>query len=120
MTWTPPVPEVVMIAGGVGVTPFRSMLRDAKERKLSLTTTLLHVANNAFLYGDELQNLANEYLTTNRQLLNKTLGDIASRKPNAHYYIAGSPHFVATVANELTYKGITRMESDEFKGLPID
>jgi ferredoxin-NADP reductase len=45
MTWPPPVPEAVMIAGGVGVTPFRSMLVDARERELPIAATLIQVSS---------------------------------------------------------------------------
>lgn len=117
MTWPAPVADVVMIAGGVGVTPFRSMLLDAREQNSSIRTTLVQVASGEFLYANELKDFAGEHLTIRRPQLLETLEKITSEHPDAHYYIAGSADFVNAVTSELTGKGITRIESDEFKGL---
>jgi len=117
MTWPPIVPEVVMIAGGVGVTPFRSMLRDARARSLKLSTTLIHVARSEFLYREELDTLSDEYISTERGGFSDELKNVMQKKPNAHYYIAGSPDFVTVIQTELEEKGIIRIESDIFKGL---
>lgn len=117
MTWPPLVSDVVMIAGGVGVTPFRSMILDAHERTLPITIALVHVSSSEFLYADALRDLVHEYVTINRSLLTGTIELMATEHPNAHYYVAGSENFVVAVSNELTAHGITRIESDEFKGL---
>jgi ferredoxin-NADP reductase len=117
MTWPPPTNDVVMIAGGVGVTPFRSMLLDARERALPVTATLIHAASGPFLYESALRGLVREYVPIRRQLLAETLARVAGEHPDAHYYIAGSNDFVAAVAGELARHGIERIESDEFKGL---
>jgi ferredoxin-NADP reductase len=120
MTWPPPVDDVVMIAGGVGVTPFRSMLVDARARGLAIRTTLVQVSSDSFLYADELRRLAHEHLTIGRSLIADTLTHLVAERPGAHYYLAGSSGFVTTIAQELSKKGITRIESDEFKGLESD
>lgn len=117
LTWPSPVSDIVMIAGGVGVTPFRSMLRDARSRNLVISATLLHVAREEYLYTEELKGLTDEYLTIRRPLLVETLASVAFAHPDAHYYIAGSANFVETVASELSNRGVSKVESDEFKGL---
>jgi ferredoxin-NADP reductase len=117
MTWPPPTSDVVMIAGGVGVTPFRSMLLDARDKNLSVATTLVQVASAEYMYADELKSLVQEHVTIHRGDLADTLARVTSEHSGAHYYLAGSSTFVQAVAATLSSKGITRIESDEFKGL---
>ncbi len=119
MTWPPPsVSAVVMIAGGVGVTPFRSMLRDRAFRVTPLSATLLHVGRTpTLLYEKEISGLADTYERLSRGSLPDALARAAREKPDAHYYLAGSPGFVASVKDMLAALGITRVELDEFKGL---
>ena len=118
MTWPQTAGACVMIGGGIGITPFRSMLRDRKQNNLPCTTTVLHVANDVFLYVDELRELATEYKTTNRAGLEEALNTITSAQPEAHYYVAGSLGFVDAVTIELMQRGVTHVETDVFKGLP--
>jgi ferredoxin-NADP reductase len=108
--------EVIMIAGGVGITPFRSMLRDRKEKKMPLQSTVIHASGSDFLYADEIHSLADEYLQTNRQEFIQSVLDAADSKKDAHYYVAGSPAFVESALAALSRKGISA-ESDPFKGL---
>lgn len=120
ITWPAPESDIVMIAGGVGITPFRSMMRDAKEKGFAITSTLVHVASSAHLYGDEMQGLVGEYKAIGRAELVDTLAQVASAHPDAHYYVAGSKGFIEVVMAELGAKGITKIESDEFKGLETE
>jgi ferredoxin-NADP reductase len=117
MTWPVSVSHTVMIGGGIGVTPFRSMLRDRAQKNMKGTTTVLHVASKSFLYGDELSELATEYKTTSRKGLLTELEFITATYPEAHYYVAGSLGFVDIIDAELRKNGLTRIETDVFKGL---
>ncbi len=117
LTWPAPVSDVVMIAGGVGVTPFRSMLRDAKYQGLAHTMTLVHVASGEHLYADEMRGLAGEYVAIGRPELKETLDRITSAHKDAHYYVAGSVGFIVALVAELDARGIARIETDIFKGL---
>jgi ferredoxin-NADP reductase len=117
MTWPPTTREVVMIGGGIGVTPFRSMLQDAEHKSLSIESTLLHVSRDSYLYEAELGELAHTYTQIGRMELIENLRALSEEKPAAQYYVAGSPQFVTTVMEELGGMGITNIESDPFKGL---
>ncbi len=118
MTWPPvDVSKVVMIAGGIGVTPFRSMLRDQRERNIPVHTTLIQVSGEHFLYGEELSELSESYFSLSRDEFSKKLTSLIREEPDAHYYLAGSPGFVRDSAATLLRAGITAVESDEFKGL---
>lgn len=124
MTWPPDELDVVMIAGGIGVTPFRSMLRDSLYRDLPRTATLIHASNSSFLYEHDFETLPVDYKRVEREQAFETLTECLSLHPSARYQIAGSPSFVKTIIEILSKAGIERIESDEFKGLvdsaPLD
>lgn len=117
MSWAPAAKHVVMIAGGIGVTPFRSMLKDKVARDLPFTTTLIHVSSGDLLYRNELVSLADEYLISDRVGLAGQIQTAVTEHTNAHYYVAGSPTFTETVSSLLGAQGITKIETDPFKGL---
>jgi ferredoxin-NADP reductase len=129
MTWPPPeAGEAVMIAGGIGVTPFRSMLRDrhhahtilTQSREIGLSelkVSLIHVARGEFLFRDELSKLSDEYGMFGREEAATRIRVAAEEKPHAHFYIAGSPGFVETAHKIVLEAGASRVESDSFKGL---
>lgn len=116
MTWPPAASETVMIAGGVGITPFRSMLRDKAQKKIPLYTSVIHVSGSGYVYADEIAMIADEYIQTKRERLSESIGLVADTHPAAHYYVAGSPLFVERAMELLSEKGISA-ESDSFKGL---
>ncbi len=118
MTWPPPgVTEIVMLAGGIGVTPFRSQLLDIAHRRLEFTTTLIHVGSGTHVYHDELTLLTNEYHAIGRDEFTPIVTDTVKKYPHAHYFIAGSNGFVEAGVALLSALGVTRFESDTFKGL---
>jgi len=118
MHWPPEgISDVVMIAGGVGATPFRSEIRDLAERKLPIAVTLIHVSRDAFLYGEEFREMPIRYIPIRRDALQGQLLACIEDHPDAMYYIAGSLGFVDSVKEILLSAGILRMESDVFKGL---
>ena len=118
MAWPPQGNDAVMIASGVGITPMRSFLADSRHTQLPLTTSIVHIGREHFLYGEELKKLAGEYKTATREELPEVLADVALQHPRAAYYAAGSSGFVETVVDTLTQCGIMHIESDAFKGLP--
>lgn len=117
MTWPPVAEHTVMIAGGIGITPFRSMLKDREANNLPIPATLIHASSGEFLYGDELASLAVRYEKTDREGLQDSVHAVAIAHSHAHFYVAGSPAFVEKVTSLLAERGIARTETDAFKGL---
>jgi ferredoxin-NADP reductase len=117
LTWPSPESDLVMIAGGVGVTPFRSILSDLAISNKKISTTLIHASRDYYLYGDVLWNLADSYQAVRHDTLNDTIEETARVHPDSRYFVAGSPAFVANVVHVLKAYGISRIDSDEFKGL---
>lgn len=117
LTWPPDAADAVMIAGGIGVTPFRSMLRDAKRQASRPRVTLIHASRESHPYAAELERLADERRACDRSGLPEILAHTAAKLPYAHYYVAGSAGFVDGVAKQLSAAGISQAEQDDFKGL---
>ena len=129
----------VFLAGGIGITPFRSMLRQAAERKLPHQLFLFYSNRRpedaAFL--EELEELEKENINykfigtmtdmarsnrvwrgetgfINREMLTKYIGDLAA----PIYYIAGPPAMVAAMRQTLSEANIAddNVRAEEFSG----
>lgn len=127
--------EAVFLCGGIGVTPFLSMMKDASMRKASRKLTLLfsNKTTKDAPFRDELleivkQNASLRMIETitddptwqgekgfiDRAMLERHLGDIT--KPV--YYVAGPPPMVAAMKKMLVDAGLpeSQMKFDEFLG----
>lgn len=129
----------VFIAGGIGITPFLSMVHDAVNRRLPHTITLIYSNRSpeGTAFHEEFVRLAEEcdrftYLPTMTQaeasrqpwtgerrrvdgaFLHECLGDIAAPL----YYVAGPPGLVAGVVRTVTEAGAERgrVRAEEFLG----
>lgn len=92
---------VVLIAGGVGITPFRSILLDLQERKLDTEVTLIHVSRDTYLYEKELEVLPYTQHRIERSDVDTTLGTVVHTYPHGKYYASGSPLFTEAVIGML-------------------
>jgi ferredoxin-NADP reductase len=129
----------VFIAGGIGITPFRSMILDDAARGLPHHLTLIYSNRHleAAAFHEELQNLAStsqnfKYVPTltqadksprpwngerryvNAEFLRDHAGDLG--KPI--FYVAGPPGLVAGVSQTVTAAGVNpeRVLAEEFEG----
>lgn len=129
----------VFLAGGIGITPFRSMLRQAAEQKLPHQLFLFYSNRRpedaAFL--EELEELEKENINykvigtmtdmarsnrvwrgetgfINQEMLTKYIGDLAAPV----YYIAGPPAMVAAMRLALSKANIAddNVRAEEFSG----
>ena len=109
------------VAGGIGITPFISMLRYIREEKLTYEIELLYFGKNSEsrIYADELKKL--EKNNPNFKLIlntTNTLSLIKKRKEGVLYYIAGPPGFVNQIVNTLHAQRIDQKNimTDSFTG----
>lgn len=114
--------EVVMIAGGVGITPFRSMLREIEQKSIPATPVLIHVSRDTFLYEEELQALPFEQYRVGRSEAAEAIKNVIKKYPAALYFVAGSENFVRDIEALLLHSEIDTeaIFKDEFKGLHED
>lgn len=109
--------SVVFLAQGIGITPIRSMLI---ENDRQLDTTLIHVDSNDHTYKSVTEPLATQtfYVNTPEAFTEATVLTIAAKKNDAHYYISGSPRFVAATKETLVKNTIDpkNIKTDGFLG----
>lgn len=120
----------VFITGGIGITPFRSIIKYALDCKLTTPITLLYSnSDDNFLFKEELDkwqnrlpNLTIHYIMTSqvgrldKEGLLKLYPKVDSL--NTIYYLAGPPGMVDDLAKMLINSGIdqTNIRYDRFDG----
>jgi ferredoxin-NADP reductase len=133
-------PDVILMGGGIGVTPFRAMIQDAVARTSKVELSLLHSARKpeeAPFYDEfrrwaathphlayvPIMTRAGEsavpYLGERRRLDAALLDEILDdHRHEALYLIAGPPRFVQGMVGALSQLGIPadRLRTDEFDG----
>ena len=118
----------VLIAGGIGITPFRSILLDLNYRKKLQSTgiyLLYSNRNNEIVFKDEFDSLAEKnssfkirYIINpeicNADLIKSTIADYTEKI----YYISGPVNMVKAIEEMLASIGLTedKIKQDYFPG----
>lgn len=122
--------EYVFIAGGIGITPFRSILKDLEQKGKQISATLLYANRDQNIaYKDELEALAknNPGLKIN-YVISPERVDIAKIKslvPDMQkpmFYVSGPEPMVESLGSALKEAGVPaeRIKQDWFPGYPAD
>lgn len=122
----------VFIAGGVGIAPFRSMLKEAVDHRDRLPITLIYVNRDAddSPFSSEIQTwrsgrpeLTTHYVSTQRdgrltQQMVRTFLGASFMTAGSRFYIAGPPGMVESAVSLLTHLDIpdTLIRTDPFSG----
>jgi len=127
--------EYVFVAGGIGITVFRSMLRFIADRSLPYRVTLVYSNRDresaAFL--DELEELEEridgltvvltmtdepDWAGETRHLDANVLGELVGELDGKTFLVAGPPQMAEAVADSLTDAGLPehRVLADKFSG----
>jgi ferredoxin-NADP reductase len=113
---------VVLVAGGIGVTPFRSILLERHARGQLLNATLLYFSRDAQIaFRDELDQLCAQHPELDvRYLIGGliTAERILDEEPQATrvpVYLSGPEPMVESVGNDLKQRGVD-LKQDWFPG----
>ncbi len=110
---------IIMVAGGIGMTPFASQLASLAERGEQRDVVVVVVSSNPgeVLYRDVLERasariveVAPDQLTTDA--LRELVPDLATRRG----YVSGAPSIVAAARTALRRAGVRRVHTDYFAG----
>ena len=110
---------VVMLAQGIGITPFRSMLLHAQATSRKAPTTLIHVEEKDHTYRAETEKAATKSLyPTTVDGFQKDAIKVAVGAKNAWFYLSGSPRFVKETTKLLLGQGVQKraIKKDSFLG----
>ena len=118
-TVAPSMARVVLLAQGIGITPFRSILRHLSHVAGDTRATLVHVATANHPYRDETAALATlgHYPTEQEEFAVRVKESIVE-DPTATYFVSGGSAFVTTTTAVLKAGGIRRaqIKKDRFLG----
>lgn len=116
--------QIVGIAGGIGITPFRALMHEIAHNKITNVKLDLIFAGreNYFTYESEIRNFSeHEMIDTifvnTPDEVNATIDKLVAEFGNqAEYFISGSPGMIGAVKKTLQQKGIKKIFNDPFKG----
>ena len=115
--------QIVGIAGGIGITPFRSLIADIVANQDEHTNlTLIYSAKDSYTYQAELDKWAEDpriniiYTHTPDEVNAALTEQINTYRNRAHYFIAGPPGMIEALRKTLQQKGIKKIVNDPFKG----
>lgn len=108
--------KIALIAGGIGITPIRAILKDIENKEIPTEITLLYVdSKKDFVFKDELQSIALKnskikiMFLENRKIFEENLSKyLEQNKNNSLYFISGSPKMVKSIRKDIRDKGVKR------------
>jgi ferredoxin-NADP reductase len=121
----PQTGEVVAVAGGIGITPFRSIIADLAHKQSSQVLTLIYSAKEVHAYRHELDAWANSsqnikiiYVHTAEEVTAELEKLVAEKGNQAHYLLSGAPKMIEALRERLLSLHIQKglICHDPFKG----
>lgn len=110
---------IVMVAGGIGITPFASQLASLAERGEQRDIVVVVVASNPgeVLYRETIEAAGARLIELDPELLTpdalrELIPDLATRRG----YVSGAPSVVAAARTALRRAGVRRVLTDYFAG----
>jgi glycine betaine catabolism B len=114
--------SVVMLGQGLGVTPFRAMLRHLALAGQDTATTLVHVGATHPFRADTESIATRAVYPSSRDAFARELTRVAADQPDATFLVSGSRAFVSATATSLQAHQVdpTLIRRDTFWGYRID
>lgn len=118
--------NIAMIAGGIGITPMRSILKDLEYKDIKGEIRLFYIdSKKEYVFKDELDKIKSKnpkidiIFLEDRKSLNHSLSKYIDKYKNSSlYFISGSPNMVKEIQVKLKKTGIKRKNivKDSFRG----
>lgn len=119
----PSISRIVGIAGGIGITPFRALIKDIASGAIAEThLTLIYGSKDVYTFKAELDALSTHscidiiYTVTPEELNSALEAQVTKNGNSASYFISGSPGMIKAVRTSLKNKGIRHIVNDTFTG----
>ncbi len=115
---------LVLIAGGVGITPIRAILKEIEKGNIR-RVEIIYSSRERHLFEDDLKQIAEKdqrvhlNLTKSREETRVKISEIAKQfKNNAYYYVSGNTKMIKETKKNISGEGIDkkRIISDPFLG----
>ena len=109
---------VVMLAQGMGVTPFRAMLRHLALTGQDRPTSLVHVGVVHPFRADTEAVASRAFYPTSRDSFTRQVTEVVANQPDATMMVSGSASFVSATVDLLRARGVAaaQIERDTFWG----
>lgn len=125
-----PKKEYVFIAGGIGITPFRAILKEAVHAGTPLRATLLYAnRDHVAAYKEELEAMARQnpnfkihYVFHPKRIDEQIFREFVPDLKTPLFYVSGPEPMVESVGKMLELIGVSkdRIKQDWFPGYPAD
>lgn len=121
----PGMKKVVGVAGGIGITPFRSIMADLAHKRSPVQLTLIYSAKESHTYRDELEKWCREnnnlqiiYIHTAEEVNAELAKQVEQNKNEAYYLLSGAPVMIEALRESLLRQKIKsgHIFNDPFKG----
>lgn len=119
----------IFVAGGIGITPFRSILVEAAKQGQPIHATLVYAnRDNNIPFSDELekiaernQNLKIDYIIQPRRIDRDLLKQYIESVENPFVYVSGPEPMVKSFAEDLAALGLAKenIKTDDFPGYEV-
>jgi ferredoxin-NADP reductase len=112
------------IAGGIGITPFWSMMKEIHigGQKFNGNIKLFYInSKDTILFGEELKamnkNISTEFFT-DKQVIENRIKEMISQKDDTVYFVAGTKQMTTSVKQMLIEQGVKKknIKTDTFIG----
>jgi len=122
--------EYVFIAGGIGITPFRAILKELEHEGKSIKVTLLYSNRDQnIVYKEELENLAKNnpsfkihYIFSPEHIDEAKIKDLISDLKKPLFYVSGPEPMVDAIGELLKKMGVAEdhLKQDWFPNYPAE
>lgn len=115
--------KIIGVAGGIGITPFRSIAYEIGQQQSDTELHLVYAARDQYPYREELdrwskmsEKLHITYMHTPEEVNAALDGLIEAHGTSTPCYVSGAPRMIQAIIAHCREKGVSKIINDPFKG----